>query len=168
MESAISLSKSYRKDATAAIMLNGELSEWFSIAVGNRQGDPISLSAFLIFLEKIMDALKDLAEKGVKIHGREVYHLKFADDIDQLDVTFSRPQEQLAKLDAGSIRYGTQINTDKTKTVIFCRKETKGTEQIKLNGEVIEERWKMLITLCICERISRGTMIVLKTSKEFN
>ena len=32
-----------------------------------------------------------------------------------------------------------QINVDKTKTLIFRRKETKGTEQVKLNGEVIED-----------------------------
>ena len=57
-------------------------------------------SAFLIFLERITDAVKNLAEKGVKIHGREVYHLQFADDIDLLDVTFDRLQEQLAKQDA--------------------------------------------------------------------
>ena len=32
-----------------------------------------------------------------------------------------------------------QINADKTKTLIIRRKETKGTEQIKLVGEVIED-----------------------------
>ena len=56
-----------------------------------------------------------------------------------MDVTFSRLQEQLAKLDAESRRYGMQINAGKTKTLIFRRKETKGAEQIKLNGEVIED-----------------------------
>ena len=70
-----------------------------------------------------MDAVKDLAEKGVKIHGREVYNLKFADDIDLLDVTFSRLRVQLAKLDAESRRYGMQINVDKTKTLILRTKE---------------------------------------------
>ena len=66
----------------------------------------------------------------------EVYNLKFADDKDLLDVTFSRLQEQLAKLDAESRRYGMQINADKTKTLIFRRKETKATEQINWSGEV--------------------------------
>ena len=70
------------KDATAAVMVNGELSKRFSITVGNRQGDPISPSAFLIFLERIMDAVENLVEKGVKIHGKEVYNLKFADGTD--------------------------------------------------------------------------------------
>ena len=68
-------------------MVNGELSEWFSITVGNRQGDPISLYTFLIFLERNMIAVKNLAKKGVKIHGREAINLKFADEIDTLDVT---------------------------------------------------------------------------------
>ena len=126
------------KDATAAVMVNGELSEWFPITVGSRQGDPISPSVFLIFLERIMDAVKMLAEKGIRIHGREVYNLKFADDIDLLDMTFDRLQEQLTKLDAESRRYGMQINTDKTKTLIFRRKTITDAESIKLNGEEIE------------------------------
>ena len=82
---------------------------------------------------------RTLSEKGFKIHGIEVYNLKFADDIDLLDVTFSRLQEQLAKLDAECRRYGRQINADKTKTRMFCRRKTKGPEQIKLDGEMIED-----------------------------
>ena len=56
------LQKIYQ-NATAVVMVNGELSEWFSITVCNRQGDPISPSAFLIVLERTMDAGKDLAER---------------------------------------------------------------------------------------------------------
>ena len=32
-----------------------------------------------------------------------------------------------------------QMNADKTKTLIFRSKETKGTEQNKLNGDAIED-----------------------------
>jgi len=79
-------------------------------------------------LERIMYAVSAIPAQGININGKEVYNLKFADDIDVLDVTFERLQEQLTKLDAESRRYGMQINTDKT---IFRRNESKGTERIE-------------------------------------
>ena len=135
----ITILQNIYKDTMAAVLVNGEISEWFPITVGTRQGDPISPSAFIIFLERIMDAVYELSEKGVKIQGRELYNLKFADDIDLLDKTYERLQNQLEKLDAESKRYGMQINRDKTKTMIFHRKEAKPRVKIKLNGTELEE-----------------------------
>ena len=66
----ITILKNIYREATAAGMVNGEISEWFSITVGNRQGDPVSPSALIICLDSIMVAVHELAGKGVRVHGR--------------------------------------------------------------------------------------------------
>jgi len=48
-----------------AVLVNGHLSEWFQMTVGNRQGDPLC--------------------SGVSVHGNRVNNSRFADDIDILN-----------------------------------------------------------------------------------
>ena len=135
----ITLLRNIYKDAVAAVMVNGEVSDCFAITVGNRQGDPISPSAFIIFLERIMDAVKKLASKGIKIQGEEIYNLKFADDIDLLDSSYARLEKQVQKLDSESRRYGMQINRDKTMTMVFRRRAMGPDGKITLNGTDLKD-----------------------------
>jgi len=52
------------------------------MTVGNRQGDPISPSAFILYLERLMDPVQEHNEAGVIISGSRINNLKFADDVD--------------------------------------------------------------------------------------
>ena len=162
VKNSITIIQNIYKDTTAAaIMVNGEISDWFRITVGNRQGDPLSPSAFIIFLERIMDAVEELVKKGIKVHRREIYNLKFANDIDLLDMAFDSLQEQLIKLDSGSKRYGMQINIDKTKTLIFRRHEAKTRNRLKLNGKDLED-----VDSFVYEQRLHGTIIARRKLKE--
>ena len=49
---------------------------------GNRQGDPLSPRSFGLFLERIMDKIKNSENSGVSVHGNRVKNLRFADDIE--------------------------------------------------------------------------------------
>ena len=52
------------------------------MTVGNRQGDPISPNAFILYLERLMDPVQEHSEAGVIISGSRINNLKFADDVD--------------------------------------------------------------------------------------
>ncbi|MEW8545680.1 MAG: reverse transcriptase domain-containing protein, partial [Candidatus Thiodiazotropha sp.] len=70
--------------AIGAVQLNGNTGEWFRTTVGVRQGCLFSPTLFNIFLERIMsDALEEHDGK-VRIGGRTITNLRFADDIDAL------------------------------------------------------------------------------------
>jgi len=66
------------------VRVGGELGDWFRTTVGTRQGDSISPTTFISYLERVMDTTKD-KETGVSVHGHKVNNLKFADDIDLLE-----------------------------------------------------------------------------------
>jgi len=69
-----------------AVLVNGHLSEWFQITVGNRQGDPLLPQSFALFLERITDKIKNRENSGVSVHGnRVINNLRFADDIDIIE-----------------------------------------------------------------------------------
>ena len=70
-------------------------------------------SSFIIYLERIMDGIQEMALKRVIVHGRNISNLKFTDDTDLLDKPYERLQNQLQKLDEDSRRYGMRINIDK-------------------------------------------------------
>ena len=77
-----------------AVMTNTSTLEWFQTAVGVRQGFILSPCLFNIFLEEIMMATLENFSGTVKITGREVKNLRFADDIDLLGGS----REELADL----------------------------------------------------------------------
>ena len=43
----------------SAVRVDGELGDWFRTTVGTRQGDPISPTTFIAYLERIMDPIRD-------------------------------------------------------------------------------------------------------------
>ena len=56
------------------------------MTVDNRQGvDPFSARSFALFLERIMDKIKNRENSGVSVHGNRVNNLRFADDIDIIE-----------------------------------------------------------------------------------
>ena len=64
--------------------MNGSIGEWFRTTVGIRQGCLLSPTLFSKFLERIMsDALKEHDGK-VRIDGRNITNLLFAEDTDAL------------------------------------------------------------------------------------
>ena len=55
--------------------------DWFQIGKGVRQGCILSLCLFNLYTEYIMrNAGQDEAQAGIKIAGRNINHLRYADD----------------------------------------------------------------------------------------
>ena len=142
------------KEATAKLKLH-KTSNAFKIRKGVRQGDTISPKLFNAVLQEIFKKL-NWEEKGIKIDGEFINHLRFADDIVLLASTFEELQEMLQELNKESKRVGLKMNLSKTKTMsnafISPQKITIGMDELEavcsytylgqvitMNGSIMEE-----------------------------
>lgn len=62
-----------------------------NVEIGVRQGDPISLKLFTLALEDVFKKL-DWEERGVKIDGYHLSHLRFADYIALVNINIEEMQ----------------------------------------------------------------------------
>ena len=74
------------------------------------------------------------SDTGVKLNGRPVDNLLFADDIDLLADTKESPQDLMNRVDDGSKRMGLKINTENTKTMAIGKQHEE--LQVRLPWEV--------------------------------
>ena len=125
----------YSKSASA-VRVDGELTEWFSVTEGVRQGYNLSPYLFNLILEAMMkEALKNL-DVGVAISGEVTSNLRFADDIDLVAESPQQLQDITNKVHASSKRFGLKINEKKTKTMTIGK--TLADIQILLDNTQLE------------------------------
>ena len=80
----ITIIKSLYEKATSAVLYCWNTGDWFRTTVGVRQGCLLSPTQSNIYLEKIMTDALENHEGTVKIGGRIITNLRFADDIEGL------------------------------------------------------------------------------------
>ena len=100
--------------ATSTVYHDNNKGEWFRTTIGVRKGCLLSPTLFNIFLQRRMaDAIED-HEGRVRIGGRTITNLHFANDIDGL----AGQEQELVKLvnhlEEGSTAYDRQISAEKT------------------------------------------------------
>ena len=71
----------------SAVRVDGEVTKWFRITVGVRQGCNLSPYLFNIMLEAMIRKARETLEVGVRMNGQIVNNLRFADDIDLIAET---------------------------------------------------------------------------------
>jgi len=123
--------------AEAAVLVDGSLSRWIKMTAGNRQGDPISPNAFIGLLERIMDGVSEMEDKGVIVQGESIFNLKFA-DVDLIDKDPGVLQRMLDQLCVDSERFGMFINESKTKSLTFRRTAQTTEPTFNIHGNPIE------------------------------
>ena len=122
----------YEKD-TVAVLLNGNIGDWFRTTVGVQQGCLLSSAFFNVYLERMMtDALED-HEGTVSIGGRAITNLCFADGIDGL--AGEEVAKLIERLDKTSTAYGMETSAEKTESMT---NNTSGINKIKVNGQSFE------------------------------
>ena len=132
----ITIIKSLYEKATSAVLYNGNTGDWFRTTVGVRQGCLLSPTLFNIFLEKIMTDELENHEGTVKIGGRTITNLHFADDIDGLAGKEEELENLVKKVETTSTAYGMEISPDKTK--IMSNNANGLTKTIKVKGYNLE------------------------------
>ena len=103
----------------STVQIGGVRSEPFHPTVGVRQGCPLSPCLFNLFLEQIMtESLEDF-EGTVKIGGRNVSNLRFADDIDLIAGSHNELADLTLRLDTIATKYGMEISSEKSKILVM-------------------------------------------------
>ena len=128
-------------DSTSQVYVNGKLSKEFKVTTGVLQGDVLAPSLFIIVIDYVMK--RSEKEFGFITHLRtcrrnldkKLNDLDYADDIALLEKSLSAAQQQLEETSKNAREVGLEINTDKTKLMIFNSDQN---QTIKLNGEIIE------------------------------
>ena len=134
----LNLIKNLYWQQTASIKTEDGQSSSFSIKRGVRQGCVLSPSLFNVYTENIFKELQDLP--GIKLFGEFINNLRYADDT----VLLAESEEELQKLvDAvkeESQKYGLEMNTKKTKTMVIRRDADEPVKvQIIVDGVVLEQ-----------------------------
>ena len=86
--------------------------DWFQIGKGVRQGCILSPCLFNLYAEYIIrNAGLDEAQAGIKIAGRNINNLRYADDT----TLMAESKEELMKVKEESEKVGLKLNIQKTK-----------------------------------------------------
>ncbi|KAK6736563.1 hypothetical protein RB195_019322 [Necator americanus] len=80
---------------------------------GVRQSDTISPKIFCAILENAVRGL-EWDDMGVKVDGRHLHHLRFADDIVLITSNINQAEQMLVEIDETCRKIGLQLNLDKT------------------------------------------------------
>lgn len=95
----------------------------------------MSPDLFNIFLEHIMRiALEENAEEDLRVSGRPLNNLRFADDIALLANSLQRLQELLDKIDKASLDHGMEISGSKTEWMLVSLNQKEEKEKIIEQG----------------------------------
>ena len=120
---------------TAAVKVGNEVSNWFCIKSGVKQGCVLSPFIWIILMDFVLRSTgKAIGDHGIKWGGRTLLDLDYADDLSILDESVSKMNEFLEVLRVQGAKIGLKINVKKTMSLWLGisedEKVTLGTEKI--------------------------------------
>jgi Reverse transcriptase (RNA-dependent DNA polymerase) len=136
-EKLIRLIKGIYDKSAAAVRLDHGLTEWFKTTIGVRQGCTLSPDLFNLVLEAVMRLALEKEEEGLKLCGRVVNNLRFADDINLMAETTSGLQRITDRVSEQGERLGLVINSSKTKVMAVSKEER--SLKISIKGQDLEQ-----------------------------
>ena len=86
-------------DQRAAVRINSEKTEWVPIERGVRQGCVLAPDVFSLYSQKVMEEIEEL--EGVRVGGRNVNCIRYADDTVLIADSKEKLQELTTTLDDG-------------------------------------------------------------------
>ena len=108
--------------------------DWFQIGKGVRQGCILSLCLFNLYAEYIMrNAGLDEAQAEIKIAGRNINNLRYADDTTLMAESEEELKSLLMKVKEASEKVGSKLNIQTTKIMA-----TGPITSWKIYGETVE------------------------------
>ena len=105
-------------DQEATVITGHGTTDWLQIANGVCQGCILSLCLFNLNAEYIMsNAELEEAQAGIKIAGRKINNLRYADDTTLMAESEEELKNLLMKVKKESEKAGLKLNIQKTKTM---------------------------------------------------
>ena len=99
----------------ATVRIEHGTTDWFQIGKGVHQGCILSLCLFNFYAECILrNAGLEEAQTGIKITGRNINNLRYADDSSMAE-SEEELKSLMVKVKEGSEKVGLKFNTQKTK-----------------------------------------------------
>ena len=136
-EKLIKFIKSIYDKSEAAVRQDRQLTEWFRTTFGVRQGCTLSPDLFNLVLEAVMRLALENEEVGLKLCGRLVNNLRFADDINLMSETTDGLQKVTDQISQQGERLGRVINSGKTKVMAISKEQQ--DVQISVNGTQLKQ-----------------------------
>ena len=100
----------------ATVRTGHRTTDWFQIGKGVRQGCILSLCLFNLYAEYIIrNAGLEETQAGIKIAGRNINNLRYADDITLMAESEEELKNLLLKVREESEKVGLKLNIQKTK-----------------------------------------------------
>ena len=119
------------RQPSSCIQINGELTEWFEVTAGVRQGDSLSPILFALFINDLVLELKEI-EAAVYIGGQQLPILLYADDIVLISPDIHKAQAQLNVLNEWCVKWDMKVNIDKS-NIMHVRNHQKSRYEILVN-----------------------------------
>ena len=136
----IEMLKSMYKNIKSCVRLsnNSELSDFFYVSLGLKQGEPLSPLLFILFINDIDSCINtdQLTENDVNLLS--MYLLLFADDIVLFTTDPKSLQAQIDNVHNYSTRCKLKINVKKTKICVFEKKKQNHKTKFSIGGEKLE------------------------------
>ena len=107
--------------------------DWFKIGKGVCQGYVLSLCLFNLYVEYIMQNAGLEAQAGIKIAGRNINNLRYADNITLMAESKEELKSLLMKVKEESEKVGLKLNIQKTKIM-----ESSPITSWQIDGETME------------------------------
>ena len=111
------------------------MTDWFQIGKGVHQGCILSPCLFNLYAEYIMrNAGLEEAQAGIKIPGRNINNLRYADDITLMAESEEELKSLLMKVKEESEKVGLKLNIQKTKIMV-----SGPITSWKIDGEIVAD-----------------------------
>ncbi len=122
------------RDVECCVCINGFKSPWFNVNTGLKQGCLLSPVLFYLFINDLVDEIKQ-SVKGVNIGDEWIVVLLYADDICILAENEADLQKALNIVHDRCTRWNMIVNTDKTQIVHFRTQSKERTGFMFIYGE---------------------------------
>ena len=130
-QNIVSIIEKLYDDTECAVVIDGQITEWFSVEVGLRQGCLLSPVLFNLFLEQVMKEIKEIENK-LSFSDNISLDIRYADDTTLLAAVFEKLKLSTAQLEQACKKWGMKINGAKCKILSPLQ------DKIDIDGDEVE------------------------------
>ena len=130
--------KAIYKSTKCAVKYDDKLTQFFHVTKGVRQGCPLSPLLFNLYVNDLIKQIDISSKSSISLNEVNINTLMYADDLVVLAHSETELQEKMNILSTFCNEWKLEINTKKTKCMVFNRGNSLCKSNILVNGNVID------------------------------